>query len=74
MSYKQFFKDPESRAAECRGYCQQGRLPCACDPYAGYVWSGLHKWLDSHPILAPIIMVGFILGVFVFGAIIDGVI
>lgn len=72
MSYHQFFKDPKSRAAECRGYCQQGRLPCACDPYAGEVAPRLVAWLDRHPNLAPVLMVAFILLVLGIGGWIDG--
>lgn len=48
-----------------QGCDQQGRLepsiPCACDPYAHEIAPRFVEWIDSHPVLAPVLMVAFIL-------------
>lgn len=49
------------KVPHCSGYCQQGRIPCACDPYANEIAPRFVEWIDSHPVLAPVLMVAFIL-------------
>jgi hypothetical protein len=39
----------------------QGRVPYAFDPYANEPSPRLVAWLDRHPVLAPVLMVAFIL-------------
>jgi len=56
----------------CNGFCQQGRVPCACDPYSGEPLPGLVRWMDRHPNLAPVLMVAFVLLVLGIGGFIDG--
>lgn len=56
----------------CSGYCQQGRIPCACDPYANEPSPRLARWIDEHPTLAPVLMVGFLLLTLVIGGLLDG--
>lgn len=60
------------KAPQCSGYCQQGRIPCACDPYANEIAPRFVKWLDDHPTLAPILIVAFVLLVLGIGGAIDG--
>ena len=60
------------KAPQCSGPCAQGRLPCACDPYRDEPSPRLVKWLDDHPVLAPVLMVGFLLLTLVVGGLLDG--
>ena len=59
-----------------QGCDQQGRLepsiPCACDPYQDEPSPRLVKWLDDNPVLAPVLMVGFLLLTLVIGGLLDG--
>jgi hypothetical protein len=57
---------------KCSGYCQQGRIPCACDPYQDEPSPRLVRWLDEHPMLAPVLMVAFLLLTLVIGGLLDG--
>lgn len=45
----------------CKGTCRQGHELCNCDPYEGELAPRFVEWIDSHPVLAPVLMVAFIL-------------
>lgn len=56
----------------CNGYCQQGRIPCACDPYSDEPFPRFVAWMDKHPRLSPVLIVAFVLLVLGVGGWIDG--